>query len=125
MGFGLRAAKAEAFGMMRKMGAIDLSFLDRVTFRDRALAREVLMLFSQQAESLLLEIADAGDERVRREAAHKLKGAARGVGAFDVARAAEDIETAEDAPAFVAALARLTARITEARLALAGLVGTA
>jgi len=125
MGIGLRAAAVEAFGTMAELGAIDLSFLDRVTFRDRALAREVLMLFSQQAESLLLEIADAGDERVRREAAHKLKGAARGVGAFDVARAAEDIETAEDAPAFVAALARLTARITEARLALAGLVGTA
>ena len=122
MGMGLRAPAAEAFGMMAKMGAIDLSFLDRVTFRDRALAREVLVLFDRQAESLLMQIADAGDERVRREIAHQLKGAARGVGAFAVARAAEDIETAKDATEFVAALARLTARITEARLALAGLI---
>ncbi len=122
MGIGLRTATAEAFGTMARMGAIDLSFLDRVTFRDRTLAREVLVLFSEQAESLLMQIADAGDERVRREAAHKLKGAARGVGAFDVARAAEDIETAADVTEFVAALARLTARITEARIALTGLL---
>jgi len=125
MGIGLRAATAEAFGTMAELGAIDLSFLDRVTFRDRALAREVLVLFEQQAESLLLQIADAGDEWVRRATAHRLKGAARGVGAFEVARAAEDIETAKDATEFVAALARLTARVTEARLALAGLVGNA
>jgi HPt (histidine-containing phosphotransfer) domain-containing protein len=125
MGSGSGAVRAQAFGTMANMGAIDLSFLDRVTFRDRALAREVLVLFDRQAESLLFQIADAGDERVRRETAHKLKGAARGVGAFEVANAAEDIETAKDAAEFVSALARLTARITEARLALAGLVGTA
>jgi HPt (histidine-containing phosphotransfer) domain-containing protein len=124
MSVGLRA-RTDAFGMMKDVGAIDLSFLDRVTFRDRALAREVLVLFDRQAQSLLPQIADAGDTRVRRELAHKLKGAARGVGAFEVANAAEDIETAEDATAFVAALARLTARITEARLALAGLVSGA
>ena len=123
MGIGLRTATAEAFGAMKKMGAIDLSFLDRVTFRDRSLAREVLVLFGQQAEGLLMQIADAGDERVRREAAHRLKGAARAVGAFEVARAAEDIETAQDVTEFVSALARLTARIAEARLALAGILG--
>ena len=125
MSNGLRAEKAEAFGTMAKMGAIDLSFLDRVTFRDRTLAREVLVLFGQQAESLLVLIADAGDERTRREAAHKLKGAARGVGAFDVARAAEEIEAAKDAAEFGAALAHLTVRITEARIALASLVSSA
>ena len=124
MGIGLRAAKAEAFGMIAKMGAIDLSFLDRVTFRDRSLAREVLVLFGRQAETLLMQIADAGDERVRREAAHKLKGCARGVGAFDVARAAEEIEAAKDAAEFGAALAHLTIRITEARIALTGLIRT-
>ena len=70
-------------------------------------------------------IAEAGDERTRFEAAHKLKGAARGVGAFDVARAAEEIETAKDAAEFGAALAHLTIRITEARIALTGLIRTA
>ena len=122
MSIGLRTATAEAFGMMAKMGAIDLSFLDRVTFRDRSLAHEVLVLFGEQADSLLVVISEAGDERTRFEAAHKLKGAARGVGAFDVARAAEEIETAKDAAEFGAALAHLTIRITEARIALTGLI---
>jgi HPt (histidine-containing phosphotransfer) domain-containing protein len=121
---GLRTTKAEAFGMMATMGAIDLSFLDRVTFRDRSLAHEVLVLFGEQADSLLVVISEAGDERTRFEAAHKLKGAARGVGAFDVARAAEEIETAKDAAEFGAALAHLTIRITEARIALTGLIRT-
>jgi HPt (histidine-containing phosphotransfer) domain-containing protein len=124
MSIGLRTATAEAFGMMAKMGAIDLSFLDRVTFRDRSLAREVLVLFGQQADSLLALIAEATDEQTRIEAAHKLKGSARGVGAFDVARAAEEIETAKDAAEFGAALAHLTIRITEARIALTGLIRT-
>jgi HPt (histidine-containing phosphotransfer) domain-containing protein len=124
MSNGLRTETAEAFGTMAKMGAIDLSFLDRVTFRDRSLAREVLVLFGGQADSLLAVIAEAGDERTRLEAAHKLKGAARGVGAFDVARAAEEIETAKDAAEFGAALAHLTIRITEARIALTGLIRT-
>ena len=97
MAIALRTAAAEEFGTMTKMEAIDLSFLDRVTFRDRSLAREVLVLFGQQAESLLTLIAEAGDERTRREAAHKLKGAARGVGAFsfgDAAAAAEPVDPA-------------------------------
>jgi HPt (histidine-containing phosphotransfer) domain-containing protein len=124
MGLGLRTPTAEAFGMIAKMGAIDLSFLDRVTFRDRSLAREVLVLFGEQADSLLAVIAEAGDERTRREAAHKLKGAARGVGAFDVGRAAEEIEMAKDATEFGNALAHLTIRVTEARIALTGLIRT-
>jgi HPt (histidine-containing phosphotransfer) domain-containing protein len=124
MGIGVRVATTEAFGAMAKMGAIDLSFLDRVTFRDRSLAREVLVLFGGQAEDLWSLIANAEDERARREAAHKLKGAARGVGAFDVARAAEEVETAKDAAEFGTAIAHLTIRVTEAQIALAGLVHT-
>jgi HPt (histidine-containing phosphotransfer) domain-containing protein len=124
MSNGLRTAKAEASGTTAEIGAIDLSFLDRVTFRDRSLAREVLVLFGEQADSLLVAIAEAGDERTRFEAAHKLKGAARGVGAFDVARAAEEIETAKDAAELGSALAHLTTRITEARIALTGLIRT-
>jgi len=119
MGIAPQTAPAE---VETKTGAIDLPFLDRVTFRDRALAREVLVLFDEQAESLLTSIADVDDQRTRREAAHRLKGAARGVGAFDVARAAEEIEAAEDATEFRAALAHLTIRVTEARIALTGLL---
>jgi HPt (histidine-containing phosphotransfer) domain-containing protein len=124
MSIALRRETTEAFGTMANMGAIDLSFLDRVTFRDRSLAREVLVLFGEQADALLALITETADERARHEAAHKLKGAARGVGAFDVARAAEEIETAKDAAEFGAALAHLTIRVTEARIALTGLIRT-
>jgi HPt (histidine-containing phosphotransfer) domain-containing protein len=105
-----------------KSGPFDTRFLDRVTFGDRKLARELLMLFGAQANSLLDSIVSASERGAQREAAHKLKGSARGVGAFDVARAAEEIETAADSLALEAAMAHLTARVAEARLALAGLL---
>jgi HPt (histidine-containing phosphotransfer) domain-containing protein len=121
----LRAQNMEAFETVAKVGAIDLAFLDRVTFSDRALAREVLVLFDQQADSLLKVIRDTESTRMRLEISHRLKGAARGVGAFSVARAAEEIETATDEIELANAVSLLTARVTEARLALAGLIGNA
>ena len=96
MALSLRAPTMEAFETVAKMGAIDVAFLDRVTFSDRALAREVLVLFDQQADSLLKVIRDTELTRMRLELSHKLKGAARGVGAFGVANAAEEIEAATD-----------------------------
>lgn len=125
MGMTLRAQNMEAFETVAKVGAIDLAFLDRVTFSDRALAREVLVLFDQQADSLLKVIRDTESTRMRLEISHRLKGAARGVGAFSVARAAEEIETATDEIELANAISLLTARVTEARLALAGLIGNA
>jgi len=95
----------------KKPRPFDTQFLDRVTFGDRKLARELLMLFGAQTNSLLEAIPMATERTAQREVAHRLKGAARGVGAFDVARAAEEIETAPDAVALEAALAHLTARV--------------
>jgi HPt (histidine-containing phosphotransfer) domain-containing protein len=115
----------EAFEAVAKMGAIDVAFLDRVTFSDRALAREVLVLFDQQADSLLKVIRDTESTRMRLELSHKLKGAARGVGAFGVANAAEEIETASDEIELAQAISLLTIRVTEARLTLADLIGNA
>jgi HPt (histidine-containing phosphotransfer) domain-containing protein len=88
-----------------------------MTDGDRALAREVLRLFEAQAERQLAAIEAAGDAKARVQAAHTLKGAARGVGAFAVAAAAEEIEAA-DMGSGTAALARLRARVAEARAAL-------
>ena len=97
--------------------------LERATFGDRALAREVLGLFDRQAEKLLADVAAASEPRARSEVAHALKGAALGVGAVALARAAEEIEAADDDPvAVIAALACLSARVAEARLALAKLI---
>jgi HPt (histidine-containing phosphotransfer) domain-containing protein len=93
----------------------DLEHLQHMTHGDRALAREVLRLFAFQAERQLSAIRSSAEVRERSEAAHALKGAARGVGAFAVAHAAEEIEAkAGDAAVLAAALARLEARIKEA-----------
>lgn len=102
--------------------AIDLAHLEQATFGDEALAREVLTLFDRQAEKLIVQIADAPSARTRREVAHLLKGAARGVGAHAVAAAAEEVEaTAADPERFGGALAHLSALVAVARLAIAGL----
>jgi HPt (histidine-containing phosphotransfer) domain-containing protein len=121
----LRTPNTEAFEMAAKAGAFDIEFLDRVTFSDRGLAREVLQMFDQQADSLLKVIRDTESTRMRLEIAHRLKGTARGVGAFSVAKAAEEIETAADEIELANAVSLLTARVTEARMALASLIGNA
>ena len=113
------AATAAAAGQ----GPFDLAHLEQATNGDRVLAREVLQLFDRQAEKLLTEIAMAADPRTRSEAAHSLKGAARGVGAFVLANAAEAIEKGDDDHiAVIGMLARLSARVVEARLAVSGLI---
>ena len=102
---------------------IDLAHLDRATFGDRALRREVLTLFDRQAARLATEIAAAGDARVRAEAAHGLRGAALGVGANAVAAATAAIEGAIDDPVELPGLlARLAARIAEVRHAIGDLL---
>jgi|GEM_PF-566238 len=125
MAMSLRTPNTGAFEMAAKAGAFDIEFLDRVTFSDRGLAREVLQMFDQQADSLLKVIRDTESTRMRLEIAHRLKGAARGVGAFSVAKAAEEIETAADEIELANAVSLLTARVTEARMALASLIGNA
>jgi HPt (histidine-containing phosphotransfer) domain-containing protein len=70
--------------------ALDLDHLERMTLGERELEREVLMLFVQQSADLLARL-----EKLPREGAslaHTLKGSARGIGAFAVADAADDLE---------------------------------
>jgi HPt (histidine-containing phosphotransfer) domain-containing protein len=70
--------------------AIDTDHLVRMTLGERELEREVLQLFAQQATDLVARL-----ERLPREGAslaHTLKGSARGIGAFAVAQAADDLE---------------------------------
>lgn len=71
---------------------IDLDYLRRYTFGDETLEREVLELFSAHAPALLAEIRSARNEVSRRNAAHSLKGSALAIGAWDVARRAEQLE---------------------------------
>lgn len=119
----MSSRKGGAEACAQDTGAIDLAHLERATFGDEALARELLVLFERQAEKLVGQIAEAHTVRTRREVAHTLKGAARGVGAHAVAQAAEELEAAAaDADRFPGALAHLTALVAVARLAVAGLL---
>jgi HPt (histidine-containing phosphotransfer) domain-containing protein len=102
-------------------GPLDLQHLQRMTHGDRALARELLRLFDGQAERQLIAIEAATDAAARGAAAHTLKGAARGVGAFAVADAAEAVEGAEGA-ALKPALERLRAKVADARRVLPSLL---
>jgi HPt (histidine-containing phosphotransfer) domain-containing protein len=90
---------------------IDLTHLSRQTLGDRALEQEVLQLFVQQALMVRDEISGAAPvERLR--IAHGLKGSARSVGAFAVAKCVEAIE--KD-PSDGRALKQLSDRIDEVR----------
>jgi HPt (histidine-containing phosphotransfer) domain-containing protein len=103
---------------------IDLVHLARMTLGDRGLEREVLALFDRQAGMLLLRMQEAARAGIC-AAAHTLKGSARGIGAWRVARAAEAVEQAADSAAereLEAAIARLDAAATETRALIADLL---
>jgi HPt (histidine-containing phosphotransfer) domain-containing protein len=98
---------------------IDLVHLARMTLGERSLEREVLQLFDRQS-MLLLGRMRAAPTNVA-TFAHTLKGSARGIGAWRVARAAEALEVANTAEAG-AALDRLAAATDEARAVIAELL---
>ena len=71
---------------------VDLVHLARYTMGNRALEREVLELFRQQSAVNLSRLQKAPSERAWREAAHTVKGSAKGIGAWNVAITAEEAE---------------------------------
>jgi len=77
----------------RKPTVIDANHLERMTLGDRRLEREVLELFVRQTTIMLNRIVGA-QPALAAAAAHTLKGSARGIGAWRVARAAELLEQA-------------------------------
>ena len=96
---------------------LDLDHLARMTLGDAELEREVLAMFAEQSQRLVSAMAalpaDAG------ALAHKLKGSARGIGAFAVADAAAQLECAirtGDDP--LRAFAVLKEAVAEARAAI-------
>ena len=72
--------------------AIDFAYLSRQTAGDHELERELLVLFAQQCVAHLRTIHGSTERQARMDAAHTLKGAARAVGAWQVAEAADRIE---------------------------------
>ena len=101
---------------------IDLVHLARMTLGDRSLEREVLQLFDRQAVTLIARMRSAEPCSVT-AVAHTLKGSAQGVGAWQVARAAEAVElAADDQKAVGTAIERLAAAANEARALIAELL---
>jgi HPt (histidine-containing phosphotransfer) domain-containing protein len=105
--------------------AIDDDHLGRSTLGDRRLQRQVLEIFVRQTAVML------GRVRCRQPdltamAAHTLKGSACGIGAWRVARAAEDLEQAireGDQPHLDAAVEELEAAVVEANAAIGARLG--
>jgi HPt (histidine-containing phosphotransfer) domain-containing protein len=72
---------------------IDEEHLGRMTLGDVSLEREVLEIFVRQI-GIMLKRIDSAEPRVAAAAAHTLKGSARGIGAWRLAQAAEQLEEA-------------------------------
>ena len=71
---------------------IDLDHLKQYVFGDRALLFEVLGIFKDQVSALSDRMQPSMDDEAWYLAAHTLKGAARGVGAWALGDAAERAE---------------------------------
>jgi len=102
---------------------IDLVHLARTTLGDRSLEREVLQLFDRQSTLLIARMRSAAPAGIA-TLAHTLKGSARGIGAWRVARAAEVLELAGSSgdEALAEALGQLKAATDEARAVIAELL---
>jgi HPt (histidine-containing phosphotransfer) domain-containing protein len=76
---------------------IDLVYLSRQSLGDRALEKELLLLFDRQAEQIIARLDSeigGGERKWRRDLSHTLAGSAKAVGALRVARSASAYEEA-------------------------------
>jgi hypothetical protein len=104
----------------RSEPVIDFKHLSLMTLDDRELENEVLELFDRQAGMLLARMAGATPAVIAAQA-HTLKGSANGIGAWDVANAAADVEQAasgSDHAEIAGAAGRLFATVIAARAAI-------
>jgi HPt (histidine-containing phosphotransfer) domain-containing protein len=112
-------------GPGRTDSVLDDDHLGRMTLGDPDLEREVLEIFARQTTLSLNRLVGAEPARAA-AVAHTLKGSARGVGAWRVARAAERLEQAAagkvDA-AIEGAIAQLDAASIEVREAIVARLG--
>lgn len=106
----------------RKPTIIDETHLERMTLGDRRLEREVLELFVRQTTIMLGRIVGA-EPVLAAAAAHTLKGSARGIGAWRVARAAELVESAASGEGGVAAMEEAVTELKAASLEASAAIG--
>lgn len=97
---------------------IDLVYLARQTGGDSELEQELLALFADQCIKHLDTIRRA-NAKLGSDAAHTLKGAARAIGAWQVADAAERVEQSLTRRSVAEGLGELAVAADEARAAIA------
>jgi HPt (histidine-containing phosphotransfer) domain-containing protein len=105
---------------VRVPAPLDVAHLVRMTLGELSLEREVLQLFNRQAELLLARMRGAKPAAII-EAAHTLKGSARGIGAWDLAHVAQALEFAAataDRAAIADVLEALSEKVGVARAAI-------
>ena len=95
---------------------IDRGHLTQVTFGDRKLEHDVLLLFDRQVGLLVARMRTSSPSVVA-GLSHTLKGSASGIGAWGVVRAAEAVELAarQGIAECDVAMQRLTIAVDEAR----------
>jgi HPt (histidine-containing phosphotransfer) domain-containing protein len=71
---------------------VDLPHLRNLTLSDPVLERQILALFGDRAAAALKAILNANAAEPRHQAAHRLAGAARAIGAWELAEVASTIE---------------------------------
>jgi len=103
------------------MLSFDRAHFDAVTAADRGLQLEVIGLFRDQVEAWRAGLASAEQWR---DAAHTLKGSARGIGLDALAAAAEAAEAASEVDR-AAALTQVAAALEAALTALEQFVANA
>jgi HPt (histidine-containing phosphotransfer) domain-containing protein len=102
---------------------VDLVHLALQTLGNKDLETEVLGLFLRQSTIQIARIGSAPSPRDQFEAAHKLKGSARAIGAARVAECAEDVEIAAERGGDIAApLAELARAVTIANSFITALI---
>jgi HPt (histidine-containing phosphotransfer) domain-containing protein len=106
----------------RKPTVIDETHLERMTLGDRRLEREVLELFVRQTTIMLGRIVGA-ELALAAAAAHTLKGSARGIGAWRVARAAELVENAASGEDAATAMDEAVTELKSASLEASAAIG--
>ena len=72
--------------------AIDLDHLQKYVCGDRALLDEILCIFEDQARKWIAQFDPDADDEAWRNAAHALKGASRGIGAWRIGEICEAAE---------------------------------
>lgn len=124
MSYAFEVPQAAAHQPDRSDSVIDRSHLAQMTLGDPALEREILQLFDRQSELLVDRMQQVGSAGVS-ALAHTLKGSARSIGAWHVARSAEAVELADGTlDEFQAALDRLATDVGVAREMIRGLLKT-